>query len=1237
MARSSFVRGLARKDGGFALVVVLAAVLMISLLVVGLLIMAENETKSAARYMDAADARLAADSVIQIVQGQIRKATTSGIGNDGKGTQAWASQPGALRVFDDSGDLVNIFKLYSSGRMVLGTAAELFDGSDIPSGWESQPDAFVDLNAPVSRNGEWIYPIASPEALLPSPNATPVGNQVVGFTSTLSNTGGAGGPDTRLAMPVRWMYVQKDGSMSTDPSVGDPVLRIAFWTDDESSKININTASATDAASYADIPRANFKNERDSMAWMQPAQNEFNRYPGHPATVSLSTVFPSAAIKDLIEATPRYAWGGSENATKPLNTARNPIAGGADAKRDRLYASPDEFLYGSNRSSQLGLNSSVLDARRFFLTASSRSSDLNLYGMPRVTIWPLSLQNDTQHRTPYDNLIAYCSTIGSAAYAKAYYFIRSNPLSQTDDWALPAMSRNREIFSYLRDLTAAQIPGFGGSFLTKYDSDAGGVSGERDQILTEIFDYIRCVNLNDTYQGQPANFVTYTTKMDNPNGFAEAAATYTTYRGPGFVLPIEISDYGTRGAGRVPVLSEIGIWLIQTHNADHLRPNPPQVQPALIFETFSPMQGFMPWAPYNFSIKVRNITAPRLVDLDGIERPLFADDQTRAVLTGPSASFNNGQAVGGIDGWAWNIATQPQVSSGSPYTTGNPFITTKDKAIPLASGALTVAANDADRLALNNLAVNQVILQNDNGKLYRYIGGGEANSESWVTPTIAITEGEFEISLMCDPNPSGHNQKTGSAYQTYRIRIPPMPLPVPVSLDWEDQSTAAFTALAKHGWLMRGSTDPKFLDGDVVRGIPALNGDFRTIAYLENVPSSFFAFTQPELPVNFYSNVLGPVHGFRGRVNHSYLGSTNGGYVNVTYGTETPPADPLQPGSWHPKISDRITDLRSRGWEGDFDNGVANLVDGPYLNKSDEGSLQKPGSNNEPYFWRSWWLGNGLFSPLRQVPSAVVFGSLPTSVKRGLDRPWRTLNFCPNPLAGASHFGMQDPPDYLLLDLFTMPVVEPYAISEPFSTAGRLNMNYQIVPFTYVARKTPMHAALAAQKVIAIADADAQNYKSSTQSGVGVASKKIRYAVDIPETLKQFDHRFDNEKDIFRSASEICSLFLVPEGSTAEGVESWWDGYKPTGNNSRERPYATLYPLLTTKSNVFTTHMRVQAIKRTPAGKIQVNGEYRGSVTFERFLDPNDPQFTDGSVDPDNVSLEPYFRFRTLSAKQFDL
>ena len=46
------------------------------------------------------------------------------------------------------------------------------------------------------------------------------------------------------------------------------------------------------------------------------------------------------------------------------------------------------------------------------------------------------------------------------------------------------------------------------------------------------------------------------------------------------------------------------------------------------------------------------------------------------------------------------------------------------------------------------------------------------------------------------------------------------------------------------------------------------------------------------------------------------------------------------------------------------------------------------------------------------------------------------------------------------LDLFTMPVVEPYAISDPFSTDGKVNLNYQIMPFGYLKRSTALRAEL---------------------------------------------------------------------------------------------------------------------------------------------------------------------------------
>lgn len=1188
----------ARAGRGFALVVVLTVILMLTVLVVGLLVMAENETRSAARYMDAADARLAADSVLEIVQGQIREATISGIEGTGEGTHAWASQPGAIRVFDDEGGLVNIFKLYSSDMMVTGTAN--FSGDTPGSSWN--PDEFVDLNAPVFRNNQWIYPIASPEAL----------GEVAGFSSSRAQSSVTW--DDRLAMPVRWLYLQKNGTMNADPSVGEPVLRVAYWTDDESSKININTASATDANSYADIPRANFRDERGKISLIQPAQNEFNRYPGHPATVSLTTVFPASTISDLIHATPRYEWGGSENATRSINVSRTALPG---EKRNRLYSGPDEFLFGTNRAAQLSLDAPQVDARRFFLTTTSRSSDLNLFGQPRVTIWPVYAADgnddprraNSLRRTPYDQLIAHASTIGAVGNpaAKRYLFVRRYPLSQELDWT--SFPRNRSLFSYLRAMTSdgRPIPGFGGSFEEKYN-----FSRERDQILTEIFDSIRCTNLNETYQGQSANFEPYTKKLDYSGGSSGNHKVSKDYAGSGYVLPIKISDYQTRGAGRVPVLSEVGIWLIQTY-ADEVtdgggnvtepsKPfDPPRVQVGLLLETFSPMQGPMTWMPLNFSIRLRNITPPRIGT-----RNLFEDDQTESYSAGPIQTYADGQGFGGPDGWAWTFASHDRSQTDSfPHSLGRnpPWAMAKSNAIELSPGATE----------------------------------------------IEIIGGEIEIEFLCEPNGGVHltpAQKAGTPFQTYRIAIPSVTVPVPNPVPFTTTATGPALAAARNGWYERGMP-PRFFPEDVVRSVEWRDGDARIAAYCQEVPSGFF-----EKHPDYNTSGAHFAHGFRltSGINSAFLGTTNGGYVNLTYGEGSSTAPQQHFRTLHgPDISSRITSLTAQGWEGDFDTGIGSLPDGPYLGKSDEGGLAHNSSDSiPPYFYHIWYRGVGLFSPLKQSPSAVVFGSLPTGVKQTVAaytsgqfadaRPWRTLNFCPNPLAGASHYGLTEPADSLMLDLFTMPIVEPYAISEPFSTAGRLNMNYQIVPFTYIQRKTAMVAALSAQQVGAIRNEFADNYKDPRLAGAVAAfpDRSIRFPVNVNETLRQFDTRFDGQ-DIFRSASEICGLYLVPQGATAADVATWWDDYRLTGNNLRERPYASLYPLLTTKSNVYTTHIRAQAIKRTPDGRIQVNGEYRGSVTFERYLDPNDPKFTNGTVNPDEVSLEPYFRFRTLTTKQFDL
>ena len=53
------------------------------------------------------------------------------------------------------------------------------------------------------------------------------------------------------------------------------------------------------------------------------------------------------------------------------------------------------------------MNPATLDKIKFFLTTSSRAPDLNLYGTPRVTIWPVAVS--PSDRSVLDQSIAFCS------------------------------------------------------------------------------------------------------------------------------------------------------------------------------------------------------------------------------------------------------------------------------------------------------------------------------------------------------------------------------------------------------------------------------------------------------------------------------------------------------------------------------------------------------------------------------------------------------------------------------------------------------------------------------------------------------------------------------------------------------------------------------------------------------------------------------------------------------------
>ena len=374
-----------------------------------------------------------------------------------------------------------------------------------------------------------------------------------------------------------------------------------------------------------------------------------------------------------------------------------------------------------------------------------------------------------------------------------------------------------------------------------------------------------------------------------------------------------------------------------------------------------------------------------------------------------------------------------------------------------------------------------------------------------------------------------------------------------------------------------------------------------------------------------------------------------------------------------------LTQATNTGVLGDWTNNAGNRVDGCAIFFPDQyyqtfGSDAASQTSVTAPAWIPYFVGSidtraiaDYFSPNRQVSSGVtLFGTLPSPAlgsSDGKPQPWQTLLFCPNPAIGSGHpgFGVlgSRPADHLLLDLFWMPVVEPYAISEPLATAGKINLNYAIVPFTNIKRQTGLYAAMKSLKMTAIPSTSAAmlaDYKSFYQMSVVHPTVNTRYNIDTADTLKAFDAKFAGG-DLFRSASQICEMFLYPADpatgaalvsydSSASNIKTWWTNQQLTGDNSREIPYGHIYPRVTTKSNTYQVHYRVQLLKKRTnsdqttwvEGRDQVVSEYRGSSILERYIDPNDPRLPDFatlSLSSTNAVIDKYYRFRVVNTKVF--
>jgi uncharacterized protein (TIGR02600 family) len=1282
----------------FALVTVVLLMALLMIFVISLFQYALSERNGAITFRGQQELNGLHQAALNLVLTQLRNGTTQRGEN-------WVSQPGALRRFGENGIFQGGHRLYSSDVMLVADELEL--ASDrAPDNWEDRPDLWCDLNAPVFRGGKPDFPILDPAAMV-----TGVGHgPIEGFSIDAAFPGATitdGEDGMRAPMPVRWMYMLRDGHFGViddggfyqgpgTPSKENPIVgRMAFWADDETCKLNTNTASD---GTFWDTPRmqsahATSQGTNQSQVLQdraygkfQPAQREYQRYPGHPAMTSLVPVlFPDAwlspASKEIIyRMIPRLVGGGSLGGSAIVSESTGLIT---DA--DRLYAQADEWLFQPDRTPHPLLNPTAVSVGNFFLTPSSRAPETTAFGTPRVSVWPTHVReknaSNQPYRTAYDNLIRFCSSVGQGRHF--YGFQRDNSRSPTSDWV--DINRNRELLRYLQHLTNQPVPGYDGPSMAEKIG-----ARDRDQLLVQILDYIRSTNLYDDNL-KPNKYPNATTKpVQFTSGRKSWESTGDTYSFPGHgevtplrvpeglgdTYPVQPDTTSHMGFGRFFTISEAGMLFIccadgstdgvdgidgevviddkdgkygsnvatnRTLGGTLLLPNQKRLQMMVFFEWTSPAQG---WTQIqaDFSLEAEQVGGTFRLDGQDLGIPTLV----------PIDIAGNGLAGWGIHHWGGCSSYRGFL--GSRFVPARGVMPADSaagkKEYGLISMPVTVDTTDG---VMNFTGPEKLLVR-------IYSGTGSPNPRHLVqTIELHFPEGEFPIpELVANgtnyDTPGGLNSGAALTFKenwwTFHSGGPGLTLAGNTAHGRLGNGTGPGSSLpVQRPNQFCGST---IRPEDTLRTLVPYHGDTRLVAASHYVPVGVFQ------PSSFYFDTN------RANAVKSHISGSAGSAYDWVANYQTPNAtERLVSGANYaayqfpdfPLFTDAVTKQRRTATpfqaHGDFDNGIATTYDGAYINKPDDGNTYRIAeSGGIPYFsenWRQLSVGESFFSPNRLMPGPGMIGSLPVKTASGntafdpqqpgavIGAPWRTLLFRPQ----TGHPGAEDPPDHLWLDLFWMPVVEPYAVSEPFSTAGKVNLNYQMIPFPHIRRATALHGVFRSEEMLILNKNQANVYKGST------ALPTVRYMIDPDTTLSQFDEAFA-EGRVFHTASGICDVHLVPlnhpASPTVASMEngSFWNTHALTGDNVRERTYTNLATRLTVRSNTFRVQIRVQTIHKarsTEPGRFdpvndQVTGDWRGQDLVERYINPDD-SLPDHALDFNSQPLDSFYRFRVVESSRF--
>ncbi|MEO7934189.1 MAG: hypothetical protein ABIT76_13630 [Chthoniobacterales bacterium] len=1042
-----------------ALIVVLAVIVLITVLAVTLLTVAKSERMSSSLNLARNQAGLFADFGADIALERIREGTEAGL----QPRHAWASEPGR----------VHLFTMDASGQ-ITQSAVDLFSGLPGADDPITKNLRNVDLNEP-SFSGS--YPIAAS------------GNMKVGWIELTAD------PDVP---PAR-----------NNPLVG----RIAFWADDESCKVNINTADGSKK-----------EDRTQSFGFGTPSEISLAGLPGSSQTIA-------AAIA-------KYATEKGFNST---------------AEVGRADSVPPGFF----------------EENKFNITNYSRSPDLNIFGEPRIQLFPgirtaagetrnmmlgyyapqgspdaywtdtaiIAASAPITHVYPTSTQLPPSTVTGSSA-SLGQYFVEFRKPNATQSFS--STSRNFPTAMRAAAYLAGQNSQNQAVIWPRFSGAAGGFSAKYtarqiDSITLQIHDIVASCWMAD--QGR-----NYTLPSIMPLGFRSSQLVSGIGRSPLFnEVYMEVSGTPSSVSGTPIVSAQFRV------NVEMLFPR---------YYEGAPLQ-----SPYG--------TDPSLWNVGNTSSPHTLNSQDRPTVT--SSLTTADAALGGR--WGDNLL---RIQDGSSATAGFDLVGNP--------GGIPSGVADPDQAkaaAYHPYRLNAATTKYD----------GSLLGQTGVRPALTMTS-------MAQTTQSWY---PGSYHAIANINRSFL---YPSKPGLSSMKAVGGFALWSHNESSGTWRQIDFAPLESLRG-PTYTAESATL-----ISASILGAV---LPVDF--SVTSPgIGGYLLRVRDPLVNKNPGDWEAV----------PNPSSSEITMLANVTTSSYDRRGTGAVDaNFPPGSIAAPQSFDGDNPGY-KPSAGGDPL---SLWLPRQdiQMPKLARFPSvgalnSVRTGILPDSGNAGT--PWRSLSFTPTSGSGqATALGRY--PDWAMLDLFTVPFLpqrpavagsgalpQIRMLTGGGSTEGRININNPRVPYPF-GESVPGVSQTPPQRTAPL-EALFFGIKASTQYDTSGES--------IQKTV--------NEKALAAGVQNYLasngSMMIAGEISNIPEIAAYTYAGVDTNARSRNDVVRQIVGGLTTQSNVFSVWVVAQTIRKSPKnsdyGHFQaadsVTGEIRRRYVIERYIETGKDGVPGNSVNP---------------------